>query len=244
MESPPKPFLQRLLPLVREGVAVVAAILIAFAIDAWWDARGVARDTEEALVSLEAELRENRDLVDQAIQDDVDLVAAIDAMLGMDSEEVGWLAPDSANRLLVSLVEGTTFNPSEGAIRSVLSTGVLEEIEAPELRQAIAGLSGVMTDPIEEMDQMWMAWGRFVEHGIATGTFASFAALTQDIGPQTLSGGQLLSAWLGDQEFREIFANLGFSMESYRAELEVVGTEIERIRGLVLAEIAHYTKGR
>jgi len=238
MESSQKPFLERLLPLIREAGAVIAAILIAFTIDAWWNARGVDRDTEEALSSLEAELRENRTLLDQALQDDSALVAAVDRMLRMDLGEVPRMDPDSASRLLVLLTEGTTLNPSEGALRSVISTGVLEEVDSPELRQAIAGLPGIMADPIEEMDQMWMAWGRLVDRGIETGTYSSFVALTHDIGPQLLSSKEILAAWLSDKTFREILANVASMMESYRAELEWVGEEIDRTRDLLLAELS------
>jgi len=237
MESSDGPFVQRYLPLVREAAAVVAAILIAFAIDAWWEARGVAGDTEEALVSLEAELRENRELINTAIQDDAHFVSTIDAMLKLEPAEVQEISEDSVTQLLRVLSQGTTFNPSEGAIESVISTGVLEEIDSSELRQAIAGLPGRISDPIEEMDQMWLTWGRFVDHGIETGTFSSFVALDQGIGAQKLSGREILSTWLGDEGFREIFAALAYMMESYRAELEMVGPEIDRTRSLLLEEI-------
>lgn len=45
--------------LILEGLVVVASILVAFALDAWWDDRQLQQETAEDLVIVEYELAEN-----------------------------------------------------------------------------------------------------------------------------------------------------------------------------------------
>ena len=184
MASPPKSFLARSLPLIREGIAVVAAILIAFAIDAWWDARRTAEDTRQALMGLEGELVQNLDLVSSAVAADRRLMRVSDEILTLDEPSVSKVSADSAGTLIKALFEGVTLNPSEGAINSLLATGAFEEIKSGELRAAIAALPGVFDDQREEVNQILLAWRRFVDRGIQTGTHSSAVAIARESGTE------------------------------------------------------------
>ena len=61
--------------LALEGIVVVFSILIAFALDAWWDERQLARETAEDLAIVEYELAENIRLV-QITMDTLNQVVA------------------------------------------------------------------------------------------------------------------------------------------------------------------------
>ena len=50
--------------LLLEGVLIVASILLAFWIDAWWDGRKDALEEQEILVGLEVEFADLRDRLD------------------------------------------------------------------------------------------------------------------------------------------------------------------------------------
>ena len=52
----------------REAFAVLAAILVAFALDAWWDERVEQREMLAALEAVSIEVRENIQLADSIIQ--------------------------------------------------------------------------------------------------------------------------------------------------------------------------------
>ncbi len=54
--------------ILVEGVAIVASILIAFAIDAWWDLRGQEEEAQAYLTALETELRANRQIIDRDLE--------------------------------------------------------------------------------------------------------------------------------------------------------------------------------
>ena len=49
--------------LVLEGLVVVSSILLAFALDAWWDEHELDQDVAQELQSVRRELEENRRLV-------------------------------------------------------------------------------------------------------------------------------------------------------------------------------------
>ncbi len=51
--------------LSAEGAAIVVSILLAFWIDAWWDARNDLAEEREILVGLEAEFVDLRARLDQ-----------------------------------------------------------------------------------------------------------------------------------------------------------------------------------
>jgi len=58
----------RTIPAVRllaEGIVIVASILLAFGIDAWWDAREVREDTRAHLNAVGIELREHLRLIEE-----------------------------------------------------------------------------------------------------------------------------------------------------------------------------------
>ena len=49
---------------VLDGFAVLVRILLAFAIDAWWDLRNQEEEAQAYLEALETELIENREIID------------------------------------------------------------------------------------------------------------------------------------------------------------------------------------
>jgi hypothetical protein len=218
-------------------MAVVAAILIAFAIDASWDARKTAEDTREALLGLEAELVENLDLVSSAVAADRRIMSVSDEILTFDESSVSQVPPDSAATLIRALFDGITLNPSEGAINSLLATGAFEEIRSSELRAAIAALPGVFDDQREEVDQIWMGWRRFVDRGIATGTHSSATAIARESGTEETRSDELLSLYVRDMQFREIIADLGSIMDFYARELDGVRSKIELTLSLLRQEL-------
>ena len=54
--------------LIAESVAIVASILLAFAIDAWWDVQQTFAVEQELLSNLEVGLEENAGMAVEAIK--------------------------------------------------------------------------------------------------------------------------------------------------------------------------------
>lgn len=135
--------------VLREAFAVLAAILIAFALDAWWDERVERSDMHDALDAVRIELGDNLAAIDTALAYNArqaELVAeALDlgerTVLQLSGKELGrfWNLP---NYQIVTLRLGATAAFIEG--------GHLRVLEDPALRGDLAGLPQVQEEIDEE----------------------------------------------------------------------------------------------
>ena len=74
--------------LIREAFAVLAAILVAFALDAWWDERVGHAEMLEALDAVEVEIERNLVLIDSTLTFNSSRGELIGRMLQMDPSAI------------------------------------------------------------------------------------------------------------------------------------------------------------
>ncbi|HKJ18845.1 MAG TPA: hypothetical protein VJ984_15935 [Xanthomonadales bacterium] len=137
--------------LLAEGLVVVASILIAFSLDAWWDDRQLAEEMAEDLAIVEYELTENLRLVELALEITGRVVSASDEIVATlnanpDNPEVAI----AGNILYWGLFASPTLDPSFGGIDTWIAAGRLAGIESIELRQRLASIRGKVSDVTEE----------------------------------------------------------------------------------------------
>ena len=120
-----------------EAAAIVASILLAFAIDAWWSSRSEQARTEELLRALEVEWASDLQRIDQTVdQSDKKKRALVRAVNFYYSEESS-LTPEVAMDIYRTLLIGGTYKPSLAAHTALLTYG-LDRINDVRLRTAIA----------------------------------------------------------------------------------------------------------
>jgi pimeloyl-ACP methyl ester carboxylesterase len=133
--------------IVAEGVAIVGSILLAFALDAWWDRRAERRDELETLTRLAEEFDRSAEILaaTQAFQDSV--IRASEALLELigPGAEPG-VPTDSVGRLIYGSIRRGTFTPVSGVLGSVLSSGRLRIIISDSLRAELAAWPGLVED--------------------------------------------------------------------------------------------------
>lgn len=136
--------------LVLQALAVTASILLAFAIDAWWDQWQDRTEEREAMVRLQREFETNHSRFVEArashqriLESAVALLAHIDT-LGADPLHE---TPDS---LLPSLWNWYTYDPLQGTLSSLVSSGRLSLIEDDSLRIALASWPDLVADLNED----------------------------------------------------------------------------------------------
>jgi len=137
--------------LALEGLVVVFSILVAFALDAWWDERQLVRETAEDLAIVEYELAENirlvkftMDTLNQVVAANRDLVAQLLARPDAATVDV----PDTV--AFWSLFSHPTFDPSFGATDAWIASGRLQSLESTALRRRLASVRGKVEDVVEE----------------------------------------------------------------------------------------------
>lgn len=146
-----RPADRRFLPrLLLEGVVVVASILIAFGLDAWWADVQLTREVAEELDGIDRELEENIVLVQ--FQSDMmrRKVAASRAITDIAAEGAGSLVSVPDTLLWLAIDPTPTLNASLGGIDAITASGRLQAIRLPELRVRLAGLRGIIEDAVEE----------------------------------------------------------------------------------------------
>ena len=133
-----------------EAAAVVASILLAFAIDAWWSSRSEQARTEELLRALEVEWASDLQRIDQTVdQSDKRKKALVRAVKFYYSEESS-LTPEVAMDIYRTLLTGGgTYKPSLAAHTALLTYG-LDRINDVRLRTAIAKWPSVLAESSPE----------------------------------------------------------------------------------------------
>lgn len=115
-----------------EVVAIVVSILLAFAIDAWWDLRGDRQLEQEYLVALEAEVH----TAISELENDLEQREMLRAML------VSYLTDEQSDRQFFSemLYRSAIVNnlsPPTSVIDELISSGQLQLIRSAQIREGL-----------------------------------------------------------------------------------------------------------
>jgi hypothetical protein len=133
--------------LALEGTAIVASILLAFAIDAWWDTRQNRAKADDLLEALRSEWVAEIEKIDRhLLAYDGSMSAMIEILNAHSSDEIQLSAADAIEKLQIAR-RVSTYKPATAAYEVVLDFG-LDQIEDSELRLAIASWRSVL-DEIE-----------------------------------------------------------------------------------------------
>ena len=147
-----EPFSRRnVAKLALEGAVVVASILIAFALDAWWDDRQIQQETAEDLAIVQFELAENIRLVQVTMEIMNQVVAANNTLIAKlmaqpDSE----LVEIEDTTIFWGIFSNPTLDPSLGGTDAWIAAGRLGGLGSPILRQRLASVRGKVGDVVEE----------------------------------------------------------------------------------------------
>jgi len=143
--------------IVAEGVVIVISILLAFGIDAWWDAtleRGLER---EYLTRLEADLESGRTRIDLYGTRFSDVADAVEQLIGRLASSAP--IPDTTELVALAVKAGRTgfssdFLTYDATYQELLSTGNLGVIRDADLRQALVEHFRVARALVEEVQDL------------------------------------------------------------------------------------------
>ncbi len=121
-----------------EAAAIVASILLAFSIDAWWDERQERARLVDTLVSLEGALSANLRAIVENIEGATANKEIVQAFIQMTPEEAGQIPVAERFRTLVALFRPGTINLNSSYIVDILNSRSLESLTDAALRDAMA----------------------------------------------------------------------------------------------------------
>lgn len=122
-----------------EGLVIVVSILLAFAIDAWWEGWQERADVEDALRAVRAELVDNLAYFEDVARDHRRVAEGGFEMLGYTDPDPNPAHFERAKFLIGELwVRAGNDPPGSGAVSSLIASGSLGRVDSSELRRALA----------------------------------------------------------------------------------------------------------
>ena len=122
-----------------EGVAIVASILLAFSIDAWWANQVDSIEEKEILTALQREFETNLVTLEEQLSYREAVRASANLILTAAAGKTR-LEPAELDRLLGDIVWVGWVDLSTGALASLLQSGQLSLIKNQKLREQLAAL--------------------------------------------------------------------------------------------------------
>ncbi len=132
--------------MIAESAVIVASILLAFALDAWWDTSQRSRETADLLTALDEEFALAAAELDGTLFGHRSVVAAVDTTLRrlragenrVPAGSVAWV------------LDAPTSDIHQGTLTALMASGGLERLPSQQLRTLLAGWPAAVADIQEE----------------------------------------------------------------------------------------------
>ena len=153
--------------LFIEGVAIVVSILLAFAIDAWWDQRKERAEERDILAGLEIEFVDLRERLDSWAAFNQDGFHLLDRFL---SDAVNDMDASEFEQVFIRSFLANVLDQG-GPLDALLASGRLEKIQDDSIRARLAKwpdwLEDIHTNDLSIRDFSWREIGpALAAHGI------------------------------------------------------------------------------
>jgi hypothetical protein len=146
-----------------EGMVIVASILLALAVDEWWEGHELRTAEMEVLERLAGEFEANATQLELKAGLHQRVLACGDALLEfIGSPGRGEPPVDSLSTLVWNFLFTPTYDPEDGVLNSLIASGELGIIRNDDLRVALAGWPSLVRDLKEDEDSAW----RYVDQAI------------------------------------------------------------------------------
>jgi hypothetical protein len=133
-----------------EATAIVASILLAFAIDAWWSDREIDQWETAQLRALRDEFSANLKSLDIIVQSHDSTARSLESLIVQIRDTNDATLVTVSDAALVPLVAWRTSDISTGTLDSLLSSGKLAEIDNSDIRQSLAAWPSEVGDAQED----------------------------------------------------------------------------------------------
>lgn len=125
-----------------EAVTIVGSILLAFAIDAWWQDRQIRVEEQEILSGLHTEFMANQNVLSRNLAWNARNIQSLEDFLALNE---GGLSKDTKAIVLAVIADlrsPYTTDLGNGTLRALLSSGRLENLRSKRLRSLLTAWEG------------------------------------------------------------------------------------------------------
>ena len=226
------------LRMLAESVTIVASILGALAIDAWWDRREDLAAEQDVLASLESELAENLDSLTATIAALEFRYEAVQQLFRAGPAGLDDLDPEVVATVWAWADEPLYFTLVDDFQASIESSGQLTLIRSRDVRAALTGLSRLMERADRQRGQVDEAFDWMVERYLESpGAYSRIEGNVGEATPGFDLAAEMRLAF-GDQGLVDVtLLRLGRE-EAYVRRLQAVRSHMESLLGLISSERA------
>jgi hypothetical protein len=218
--------------LILDGAAILGAILVAFALDAWWDDRQEATRTEELVEAIASEFTEAVIQLDSIIAENERFIAAKGLYLSRTPPSHLPIPDDSLSFYRGGSSDFQIYNAAFGALSTLKSIGGLERIRDPILRNALGGWTGELDDLKWEEHQLFVASQGNLDALVSAQALAGITLGLLATSGEVIGDGRVLAE---NEQFRQSLARVVLALVFYQKDLV-------RVRGRA-AELARQLGG-
>jgi hypothetical protein len=140
--------------ILAESMAIIASILIAFALDAWWDDTQERRREQELLHRIHGEFVETRDSLREAVRWHRTRVEASLELREFGGNGEASPPEDLTRKVRTTFLTYQTTHPVTGTLDGMLASGNLGIVNNDELRSLLAGWPAALTEFTEQVDEL------------------------------------------------------------------------------------------
>ncbi len=206
--------------LFAEAIAIVTSILLAFAIDAWWEEHSDRIRLAGAIQNTAAEVRDAREEIENAVKRNTFRIDGIRRFLSLKPDELLALPEDSLLSFSGVFYTPSPFDSSGYALQGLLAGGNLEIIADDELRSALIAWAQfpkeIERDYAESLQLSMALFDKIAKHGLYT-AFRSKAGGLEIPGAVQLR--DVLVSLRRDDVAIEVLAQFLFYFEDFNRQL-------------------------
>ena len=232
-----------MMALFVEGVVIVGSILLAFAIDAWWEGRQERGEVGRDLMSVAQELRVNRESVLWQLDEmERKLLGSAEVLRILEADRDAAITPLADTLAFLATSTVPTLDPSSGALSTLIASGRLAFVDDEDVRGRLAGLGDLIADAIENQvyinDQiatrMDPATHDQFDNAPVVEVQASFVSVEdRSGGPERALVHQVHVQFPNNLSVRNLVRYLTFAMTTAVGEMRMVLRELEELIVLV-----------
>lgn len=220
-------FSKYLMYALGEIVLVVIGILIALQINNWNTQRHLNTEEQAILKILKSEFSYNQEELARNIEKASRLRSRSDSLMNLFHLPENKISPEHLIKLTLGLTGYATYDPSNGALNNLISSGQLNLIKNDSLRLVLSKWSGAVQD-VKEDELRMMHYGDTYLEPIRLQYLNYRKDSRFDKNPLVL---------LDIPEFENIVVRMYRAADYIVENYEFLGTEIDNILGLIEREI-------
>ena len=170
-----------------EAAAIVGSILLAFAIDAWWDEIQERAEEREVLESLLVEFQANRDQAASVISFHDRVVQSVAVLMELSDDEILALPTEAVEEALSSFGSPRTFDAVRGSVDALIGSGKLGILQDRALRESLTTFLNIIDDSAEDVNYLAQSsitvWNEIAKNGGPWRTKADILSTEDCTGP-------------------------------------------------------------